>query len=428
MSMLVPDEYLLKPEDDIIPDRENDYIEVRNDNTTPPLQDTIRIHYRNTNSYINLSKSYLEINFQITANDTTHSLVNHVLSLFRRATLKLGNITVEQVENQNLNILVNSIIKYSQDYALSSGSNCFFYRDTGSALSDTNISTDGAVPPAGPGNIGNLSYNSGYQRRIERTTGGGGATPVVSCRVPLSECFQIASVNKLIYGQELELEFVQSQNVDRLFGDSALASGVNIRKCSLWLNKVLPSKQAEVTFLKQIQGNVSYDFNYLYSNCYVSSELQATQNTIRISTQSENIQYAYVMCIPSAYTTALSKTRSVDNISGANLLVDNVRFPTTKYESLGTEVGKSRTYHALSQMVNGFDASSGLSLSFDDYKRTTIIPFDLRNKEKNLAGSPTQIELEVDIVNGACRVLVVLQSDRVVSMSYQGGVPVVRVN
>ena len=38
MSMLVPDEYLLKPEDDIIPDRENDYIEVRNDITTASLQ------------------------------------------------------------------------------------------------------------------------------------------------------------------------------------------------------------------------------------------------------------------------------------------------------------------------------------------------------------------------------------------------------
>ena len=81
MSMLVPDEYLLKPEDDIIPDRENDYVEVRNDNTQAPLQDTIRIHYRNTNSYINLSKSYLEINFQITAHDDKHTLVNHVLSL-----------------------------------------------------------------------------------------------------------------------------------------------------------------------------------------------------------------------------------------------------------------------------------------------------------------------------------------------------------
>ena len=45
MSMLIPDEYLLKPENDIIADRENDYIEVRNDNTQAPLQNTIRIHY-----------------------------------------------------------------------------------------------------------------------------------------------------------------------------------------------------------------------------------------------------------------------------------------------------------------------------------------------------------------------------------------------
>ena len=119
MSMLIKDEYLLKPEDDIIPDRENDYIEVRNDNTQAPLQDTIRIHYRNTNSYINLSNSYLEINFKITAHDDKHTLINQVLSLFRRATLKLSNITIEQIENQHLNILFNSIIKYSQDYALS---------------------------------------------------------------------------------------------------------------------------------------------------------------------------------------------------------------------------------------------------------------------------------------------------------------------
>ena len=425
MSMLVPDEYLLKPENDIIPDRENDYIEVRNDNTTPPLQDTIRIHYRNTNSYINLSKSYLEIAFQINANTDTHSLTNHVLSLFRRSTLKLGNITVEQVENQNLNILVNSIIKYSQDYALSSGSNSFFYRDTG----DANSSRTAYVTVGAEDQV-NLDYNGGYHKRLVRTSAGG----IVSCRVPLGECFQIANVNKLIYGQEMEIELVQSQNADRLFGiatggDLTLnESGVNITKCSLWLNKVLPSKQAESVFLKQIQGNVSYDFNYLYSNCYVSSVLDVTQNTIRISTQSENIQYAYVMCIPTAYTTGISKSRSVNNIAGANLLVDNIRFPTTKYQGLDQELGKSRCYHALSQMVNGFDASSGLSLSFDDYKRTTIIPFDLRNKEQNLSGSPTQIELEVDIVNAACRVLVILQSDRVVNMNYQGGVAVVKIN
>ena len=208
MSMLIPDEYLLKPENDIIPDRENDYIEVRNDNTTPPLQDTIRIHYRNTNSYINLSKSYLEIAFQITADTDTHSLTNHVLSLFRRATLKLGNITVEQVENLNLNILVNSIIKYSQDYALSSGSNSFFYRDTGDANALTTI--------VGLANVANLNYNSGYHRRLSRSDKLDPAdanAPVVSCRVPLGECFQIANVNKLIYGQELQLELVQSQNV-----------------------------------------------------------------------------------------------------------------------------------------------------------------------------------------------------------------------
>jgi hypothetical protein len=163
MSMIVPDEYLLIKDDEVIPDVENDWVEVRSDNAV--LGNTIRHHYRNTNSYINLSKSYLEINFSVTANDTTHTITNHVLSLFRRATLKIGNVTVEQVENQHLNILVNSIIKYSQDYALSSGSNAMFYRDTGSGLIDPNFTTNGN-DPVGIGNFINLNYNDGYQRCI----------------------------------------------------------------------------------------------------------------------------------------------------------------------------------------------------------------------------------------------------------------------
>ena len=413
MSMLVPDEYLLKKDDEIIPDVENDWVEVRSDNAV--LGNTIRHHYRNTNSYINLSKSYLEINFSVTANDTTHTITNHVLSLFRRATLKIGNVTCEQIENQHLNILVNSIIKYSQDYALSSGSNAMFYRDTGSGLID-NLLADGTKH--------NLNYNYGYQRRLARTTGGG----VVSCRVPLMEVFQIASVDKLIFGQELEVELVQAPDNERIYGGiDALAPTILVNKVSVWLNRVIPSKQNESVILKQIQAGVSYDFNFLYSNAYLSSPLQGSSQVVRISTQSENVQFAYVMAVPTNFATNVSKSVTPNFIDSCNLLVDNIRFPVNRYENLTNELGKARAFHSLSQMTNAFDLSSGLSLSFDDYKRCTIIPFDLQNKLKNVSGSPTQIELEVTL-NTACRVLVVLQSDRIVNINYQGGNAVIKVN
>ena len=421
MSMIVPDEYLLKKEDEIIPDVENDWVEVRSDNAV--LGNTIRHHYRNTNSYINLSKSYLEINFSVTANDTTHTISNHVLSLFRRATLKIGNVTCEQIENQHLNILVNSIIKYSQDYALSSGSNAMFYRDTGNGEIESNFTTNG-LNPVGPGNLLNLNFNEGYQRRLARTTGGG----VVSCRVPLMEVFQIASVDKLIYGQELEIELVQAPDNERIYGGpDVLAPTILVNKVSVWLNRVIPSKQNESVILKQIQAGVSYDFNFLYSNAYLSSPLQASSQVVRISTQSENVQFGYVMAVPTNFATNVSKSVTPNFIDSCNLLVDNIRFPVNRYENLTNELGKARSFHALSQMTNAFDLSSGLSLSFDDYKRCTIIPFDLQNKLKNVSGSATQIELEITL-NTACRVLVVLQSDRIVNINYQGGNAVIKVN
>jgi len=414
-------EYSLTKMPTLQSDLENDYIELKSDNSV--LGNTIRHHFRQTNSFVNLSDSYMEINFTVGgAGVAAKTLVNHVGSLFRRATLKLGAVTVEQVENLNHVLLLNSMIKYSNDYAQSSGSNLFYYHDTGAAGANQ-FPLLGAGTPAAA--TVNADYNDGFRQRLKRTAPGGVAA-LVSCRVPLHEFFQFCSVDKVIYGQEFEVELVRAPETESIFGTTADAASVTVNKVSIWVNKRVPDRETELAFLSSISSGVNYDFNFLYQTGYLTGVLNNGQNQLRITTQSEKLIAAYVMLCPDAWTQVVSKSVSPNNLLDAEIILNNVRYPIRKYERLADVDGKSRAYHALTHMLTGGDLQSGLGLTFDEYDRSTIIPFNF-SAQQNLTGGPSVVELNVTTDAANTRAIVVLVSEKTVQMSYSGSSSVVTV-
>ena len=420
-------EYSLTKMPRVQSDLENDFVELKSDNNV--LGNTIRHHYRQTNSFINLSDSYFEVAFSITADAADKTLVNHVGSLFRRATLKINGVTVEQVENLNHVLLLNSMIKYSDDYSRSNGSNMFYYHDTGSDAGTTTNLTRAAANLNDPGNLVQPAYNDGFRKRLSRTVAAAaGPTPVV-CRMPLHEIFQFASVDKVIYGQEFETELVRSELSESLFGLAGAgdaAGALTVNRVSIWINKRVPDRETELAFMSSISAGLDYDFNFLYQTAYLTPVLNQNANQLRITTQSEKLVSAFVMMVPSVYTQVISKTLAKDTVTNAEIILNNVRYPVRKYEELTTESGKSRTYHALSHMLTGGDLQSGIGLTFDEYKRSTIIPFNFQS-QANLTGGPSVIELNVNVTDGASRAIVVLISEKSVKMSYSGAAAVVTV-
>ena len=424
-------EYSLTKMPTLQSDLENDYVELKSDNST--LGTTIRHHYRQTNSFVNLSDSYFEINFHVTGGIASETLVNHVGSLFRRATLKIGSVTVEQIENLNHVLLVSSMLKYSNDYAQSSGSNLFYYHDTGNAAG-INV-----LPLAGNADAQlatvNPAYNNGYRQRRARTSVATAANvgQVISCRVPLHEIFQFASVDKVMFGQEFETELVRSPKEEFLIGldaggGAATAAEVVIDKVSIWVNKRVPDRETELAFLGSISAGLNYDYNFLYQTGYLTGGLQQGSNQLRITTQSEKLISAFVMLVPAAFQQWVPKTASVDQLESAEIILNNVRYPVRKYEDLRLEAGKARCYHALTHMLTGGDLQSGIGLTFDEYKRSTVIPFNF-SAQQNLTGGPSVIELNVTLTaagNGS-RAIVVLVSEKTVMMSYAGTSAVVTI-
>lgn len=406
-------------------DLENDFVEVRPD-ALPSTTDVIRLHYRQSNSFISLADSYLEIAFHMTDEKATSTLVNHIGSLFRRISMKIGGVTVEQVENLNHVLLVKSMISFSNDYAQSSGSNMFYYHDTGSDAETVVFPLLGAAGSAPEAAAVNPVYNDGYRKRLARTSGGG----VVSCRVPLHELLSFATVDKVLYNQEVEIELVKAPTSESLYGSTG-AGVVIYDTCNLWVNKRTLDRESELVFLGKISSGLDYDFEFLAHQAYLTGTITGDQ-TIRITTQSQKLISAFVMLVPGAYTQLVSKTASLNNLNEAEMILNNDRYPIRKYNNLKSEVGKARTYQDLVQMLTGGDKQSGISLTFDEYKRSTIVPFNF-NSQKNYTGAPSVVELNVNadtagLAAGATvRAIVVLMSEKTVRVSYAGDDTVVTV-
>lgn len=401
-------------------DVEDDYIEVQSDNSVPA--NTIRHNFRSTSNYINLSDSYFQINFSIGTNTVTKTLTSGIMSLFQRAVLRLNGVSVEQVEYAHLVNHVVNMLKYSEDHLNTQATSQFVYKDSGIDDAVANTLGAGALATLTTGDAPNLSYNSGYVRRLTRTKAG----TTVSCVLPLSSVFQLASLNRIIYGTTIETELVRSPLEECIYGTGADATLV-LSKISLWLNKRIPDTETSLALMAAVNSGISSKFNYLYHTGYLSAPLGAGQTQFRVVSQVERLESAFVIAFPRTFTQTTSKVRSQNVLQSIEMVLDNRRYPVRKYENLDVEEGKARVYGLLCNMLTKGDTTSSLGLDFDEFSRSTIVGFNFSGQE-NLTGSGSVVEVNATLAAGAdSRLFVVLVSEREIELSYSGESAIVTV-
>jgi hypothetical protein len=98
----------------------------------------------------------------------------------------------------------------------------------------------------------------------------------------------------------------------------------------------------------------------------------------------------------------------------------------------GATEDKARAYSdTLRYMSRGYDYSSGIPLSFDEWSKTTIYAFDMTSQPESFAGAPATIELKATSnANGLASKewSVCILSEKRVQVSYSGQSSVVLVN
>lgn len=448
---MLSEEYKIdEPSVSLITANEENMIEYKTDNNVVDFDSVYRISYKNPSAYTNLSKSYLELQFSLVkeadgsaynANDRV-TLRKGALSLFTRAVLRINQNVVETCEDVALSKTLQSLLLFSQDYSSSAATNQFWSKDTGNLGTDANATRpyNHAAVAGQAANalniVENPDYNSGFVERELRTR----SSAVVTAYIPVAHLFGFCSVNKLLSNQEISIELTKSQSSQHIHRLTATDAGkVKVNKLSWWLPNVLPKASVDLALKSQMSSGLQSEFTYYNWNAYTSPNLNAGENTFKVLTTSEDIQYAFVVMRNTTKTqdSAAEHTYRSD-IQACESRLNGRNFPNRRYDQLmnganANGVGVSRVYSELLRHMNkSNNYADGIQLSYNEFvgnnangsQGQMIIPFDFTNKPDNFAGSPTNLEILITpsatAVGDNVQCSVVVVSKRTAMLSYSG--------
>ena len=454
---IVPTEYKLdtKPVN-MINATEYEMVEVRSDDNNVDEAQNIRIQLKDLSTFTNLYNAYIEVHFQVVKEAHTEAnqalygagdriaLTNSIASLFSRCVLRLQNNIVEVLDEQHISAIVKGLLLYSDDYTRTTGTNEFWHKDTGDcdSLADSQqaFNHDAVAVGDALNIVENPNYNKGFAKREALCR----QSQLVVAHLPLSTLFGFCSIDRVITGNLVALEFTRSPASQHLTaGMDAQANPVRtipgkvlIKKMSMWTPRIMPSPQIDLELKSAIGGGLVSDYKYAVFNSYVSSTLPVAtigQSVFKVLTQSEKILQAFVFLRKASLAQADPKwrTNNEGNLSELEVRLNGKTYPARRYSELKTAVGKSRAYLELVKFMNkSTNYDSGIQLSLEEWKNTTIYAFDLRSQPENWSKSPSTLEV-VGTFNPALAVAstwnVCVVSERHTQINYSGSQPVVNV-
>ena len=416
---------------------EYEMLEVRSDNLTITNDPVFRMSLKDTSTYTNLNKGYLEVKFKIVkasdgsdyTGDAKITLANSIGCLFSRVQARLQNTIVETRDEAHLCNHLKNLVEYSEDYSRSSATNELYYKNTGTSFGSDNTEF---ITTANEGFTSrNAFYNDGFAKSLERTKN----SAVITCILPLPHLLGIATVDRVMSGNTFDLELTRSNASDHLFRASGVADGkVSFERMSLWLPRIRPTPELDMSLKSQMVNGVVSDYKFLDYNAYRTQPLStsAGSNTQRITTQSEKILHVFVALRRGSRTQEFPVNLTRDEVNEIEVRLNGKSYPSRAYQSMDTSEGKSRAYlELLRQMSRSADYSAGIQLSIEDYAKQTILGFDLTSQDENWSKCASTLEVVSNLktsTNSEARQFdVVVVSERNVNVSYTGSQAVVSV-
>lgn len=409
--------------------------EIRTDNLVITNDPVFRMSLKDTSTYTNLHKGYLQVQLKIVKADGSNYLVsdkitlaNSIGCLFSRVQARLQNTIVETRDEQQLCSHLKNLVEYSQDYATSSGSNELYYKNTGAGLGADDA--EFVTTPNEGFTSRNANFNDGFAKLFNRTKTSGSVTAVI----PLSHLLGIASVDRVMIGNTFDLELTRSNASEHLFRSGTTDGKVEFEKMSLWLPRIRPTPELDLEMKSMMVGGVVSTYKFLDYNGYRSQPLTigAGSTNQRIVTQSERPLHVFVSLRKGSKTQTDSPNLTRDEINEISLRLNGRTYPARVYDNLQTSEGKARAYlELLRAMDKSVDYSNGIQLSFEDFEKQSIYAFDLTSSPDNFSKCANTLEVFSNLIasgsNEARYFSTIVVSERTVMIEYSGNQPTVSI-
>lgn len=381
-------------------------------------------------------------------------IINHVGSIFTDIEFSFNNDPVEpQIKNNHIGLYVDTMLRYSEDYAKTVASSWGYAIDTtahnnrfpfivkGSTRGNTagdrvfitgpgvNMAAQHAqdlsanTEPLGTNNgylfiDVNVKYNDGYKKRRVWADTAGAANGVYTVFIPLAELSPFCrGVNQCFKGVNLKLRMNKNADTIYLTRQPAILDGIlGIEKLSWWMPSYTPSKMQDNEVTKLIengskssllwQGRQIYDVNVGSSSIRwdISSEHTRITSVIIIiqhsSQETSQIMnagipyHAYDNIAANDATTVVNTNQAA--FKSAQLRVGSNYYPRKQYNLDYAKKDVLENWFTFLKISNKMtDVDSGLcNITYDDFCTThKMLCFDLEEMEDNVFDNGQQIQL-----------------------------------
>lgn len=450
---------------------------------------TMTIQVDNSDAFLKMSEAVLQVKFKVvhdgafaggesdppdppahtdgsdTRPDEITTVNSNVLSLFRHATLKIGQVTVEDSDYPGYSSLVKNLMYMDKDYADDTSETEWFYPESANVTyGDSNAeATNPTAKHLGGGNASlrkydygadtmNIShaYNESYRRRFYRSQ----ASQEVEVMVPLARIFGwCQDYRSVMRGLTHEIVLQKNTNYAEVIqsADGVAPMRTFITDLNLYVPHLKPSNQTLALIEEQLLSGAANKVFYEQWSAYRSQNYTYTTTTAeyRALQLTEKPLYAFVglqfdeqynsqndnslaIDTPDRIRTAMrfktydlatdgTEGRGFRDISKVNIIVGGQRFPLEDYQTDFSADQYARVYSDFLRVTSKapFNPDESSLVSFKDFKQLYgLFAFDLRPlahmwKNGNSLDLRVQVQTEAGTVAGSeWSVLLVLATEK----------------
>jgi hypothetical protein len=402
----------------------------------------IQIDINASDSYINLSKSFLVIKGELVRNDNNNPYVandeialvnNAMMYLFSEITLTLGGVVVERISSPGQITSMLGYLSLPDDYSTSSGLKSCWSKDTSNHASSAKFIASVAAPVAGYIPAENPNYNQGFAVRKGLLMS---ANPpgIFSFIIPFDHIFGFGDYKKVIWNVKYSLLLTRNSTDNQpIHRANGVAEGkINLTDISWEVPHTKPDTVNVVALRAIIESKQTIPV-YFPARTSDSFSVPQTQNfTWRVGVASgvEKPRWIIVAFQTNRTTTQEQNPAAFDHldITCAYVTLNGEKYPLYDFVTNFTRNDYSILYEKFDDFKKecyGFNSLvGGTQVNYPAFKSLfPIVVFDVRRQGERLRSGVIDMQLKFTFANAApanTTAYAIIISDRVYKLTSDG--------
>ena len=381
---------------------------------------TIQIDINASDSYTNISKSFLVIKGELVRKDNNNpyaaadevALINNAMMyLFTEITLTLGDVVVERISKPGQITSILGYLSLPDDYSTSSGLKSCWSKDSSSHASSVKFTAAPNAPAAGYLPTENPNYNQGFAARkgLLMSADPRGSFSFI---IPFNHIFGFSEYNKVIYNTKHSLTLTRTSSDNQaIYHANGVADGkINLTEIRWRVPHIKPDTVQLMELRRIIENKQTIPVAFPVRTSDSISVPQTQNFTWRLSVTSGIEKPRWIII---GFQTGKTDNQEQNpavfdhlNIISANVTLNTEKYPLHDFVTNFARNDYSELYEKFDDFKKeyyGFNSLvGGTQVNYPAFKSLfPIIVFDVRRQSERIQSGVIDLQVQVTFANAA---------------------------